>query len=417
MIKMKRTLRLVLVLTSAILLTVIAAVAASADSENILFPVWGKDSEQSYEIKGEIGLGENTVTVDDGCWKLEAENAGYYGYVYSNPDSESLMDVAQLKNGKAEIIYTENMFGFGFDWVENGENAYLVFYLENPGTYYIRFSSTNSIYGDKEAVPSTDDISFVCFGELESLEISKDPLLIETDICLWWREEESKPCYFGEDVETYLTFTSGRYKIDLLGYMDKWESGKRVFTYDLGNGPELSKELTLTCVTDTLETVSFPEGFNPAVKYSYKAADSEYPNSHTQSDCAFPEWVELKFNDGSSVKAFTNEEAYVSGDKFAYFEDNEHHEHWVLLQYLRNEDGSIYFTVKVDGVVFGESKVKAEYNVISAYMNHLSGCMFFLKRFAGDMIFSPAAAISSLSNNLREEFREFSAYLKEANIF
>ncbi len=415
---MKKTLRLALIITSAILLIIAAAVASSASDDDVLFLVWkdGKEQYEPFAVKGEIALGENTVTVNDGCWKFTAEKAGYYGYDYSDEESQSSMEIAVLKNGKADTVYTENMSGLCFDWVENGENGYYVFYLETPGTYYIRFSSAASLYRDKEAVPSTDVISFVYFGELESLEISKDPLYIETDICLWWREEESTLCCFGEDVEQWLTFTNGRYKTGLIGSVDKWESGKRIFTYNLGNGPEMSKELTLVGITDTLESISFPEGFNPVIKFNYKAADSQDPFSQIGRDCAFSEWTQLNFTDGSSVKAITDNEEHVSYDKFAYFKDDEGREHWVLMQYLWLDDG-IHFSAKVDGVTVSDSKAKTNSDVFGAYMNHLSSCVFFFRQFAGEMIYSPASAISSLSNNLREEYREFSEYIKNAKRF
>jgi len=415
---MKKTLRLALIITSAILFAVIAAFAASADSESILFPVWGEDDEQyaSYEVKGEVTPGENNVTVDDGCWKFIAEEAGYYGYDYSNPDSGTSMDIAQLKNGKAETVYTENMPGLCFDWVENGENGYYVFYLETPGTYYIRFSSADSLYRDKEAVPSTDVISFVYFGELESLEIGKDPLYIEKDICLWWKNEEDTPCYISEDVEQWLTFTNGRYKTGLIGSVDKWESGKRIFTYNLGNGPDIEKEVNLIGLADEIESVSFPEGFKPAVTLSYRAAGEEYGFSDYDWNENYPEWVELKFKDGSIVKVDTVD-PYSSSELLARFTDKEGIEHWVLMMYLWPEDG-IDFCLKVDGTPFVATEAKTDCNIAADFLKHLSSYVYYF-RLAMYEAFNngPAEGITSLFDYLRRESESFSEYMKRVNLF
>ncbi len=403
---MKKALRLALLSAMVLIMVLTGTVCfASGDSGSVRFKDRFDDDYTELAVKGELSLGENTVSVNDGCYKFTAESAGYYGNYYPDDETATIMSVAKpSEDGIAEIIYTESGPGTAFDIVEDGNTVYWVFYIESPGTYYFSFETYD--YENENPAPFSDKIVLTCLGDFVSYELSKDTFYIESDIFLWWKEENDTFCCFGENVDEYVNFTNGRFKTKMLGNVDKWESGKRTFTFDFGNGPDIGKEITLTGLADTIESVILPDDFRPVVSKRYWAIDPVFPDAKSDRSYTFPGWVELEFKDGSSVRIDPEGSGYMANEEYAEFEDGEGRSHWVFLQYTDTA-----FIVRVDGVTFTELKAEKKYNIIRDFLTLISNYIYHIKLFPQDLANdSLSVAITNLRDSMAGETNNFFEY-------
>ena len=102
---MKKALRLALLSAMVLIMVLTGTVCfASGDSESVRFKDRFNDDYTELAVKGELSLGENTVSVNDGCYKFTAESAGYYGNYYPDDETATIMSVAKpSEDGIAEI--------------------------------------------------------------------------------------------------------------------------------------------------------------------------------------------------------------------------------------------------------------------------------------------------------------------------
>ena len=348
---MKKALALILsfvIAFSAMTVSGVCVFAQDASSETILLNTWECDDSGNYiynevPVTGEIVPGENTVTADGSCYRLTAAKTGYYGL---SEDGYCWLDVLQKdEEERGKLVYSSAGVTYWCDTViRNNGKSYNIIYIEEPGTFYVRFAAD-------EANAADCVTDFVYFGELESFEASCNPLVMGSDIEMIWREDEGGTCCIKE---VNLTFSGGETCVSTCyGRIDEWRPGARIFSDKISNGPEYTVQLNLVSVTEAIDRVELPNKYGTVLLTSF--ADSECFNlSDSEIEKLFwPECVDVYFKDGSVQRVEITED---DGDDCysGTIASEDGKEHNIVLYYNR---GNNCFNAYIDGIHFTDLPV------------------------------------------------------------
>ena len=313
-----------------------------------------KPINKELPVKGEMVLGSNTITVNDGCYKFNAAESGYYGIHsdYSSTDVSDMYDVA-VKNEENEaemIVYIPDDYPYVCRYVTCSNNLeYSIFYIEEPGTYYVTFYDTYNSDNIKSC-----EIDFIYFGELESFETVCDPLVMgyhsesvddsknEPDIGIIELEDCGAECCISE---VNFAFSGGeKCKGTCYGYVDQWQPGNRRFTYYISNGPKLKAEINLDSAAKSIDRIEIPNKYGSVFLTNF--ADSEYSIVKMNGEELFwPDYVDVYFKDGSVQRTELTEDGYYTYRGIITDDDGTEH---VLIMYFDCDNSC--FNVNVEGL-------------------------------------------------------------------
>ncbi len=357
--------------------------ADTADIEEVMWHALSGGEEgdgyRALPVRGELSVGENNVNVNDGCLSFYAEKSGYYAIVETVDPSESkngaTFDIAAVDSeNKANFIFSTNGPRLSINEVNDG-NGYkgIVFYIDEPGTYYFRFYDEDYIdgkYVETDIFSCSEEIRYL--GDLVSASFGKDTLYIGKDIDSTWGDRSV-------DFRCDLSFSDGNtYSSGLLGSVDELEPGDRTISFSVSNGPSVAVNVKLAGLTEKIEKIVFPDDFTPAVTYHFEPIY----NGVSSRTYSYPEYVELHFTDGSVKKVdFDSDEKWVEcSSSFTLGSDNQYH--YIKTEYVYMSETEVMFLVNLDGVRVDEMPVKhisPSNSDFGTYLSNAGGLLKFLR--------------------------------------
>ena len=397
---------LIPVLVIAAILCVFASGAAADGVDSVFFFDYTSEEGIVYKpvpVRGELSVGKNDVTVNDGCLLFKAENAGYYAVTITEDPSETekyaMFDLAQIGSGnKAQMVFSTNGPSTWINEIE-GADGYsgIVFYIDKPGTYCSRFYNEDFVDGRHvagEEFACSADVRFL--GELVSAGFDKDPLYLGMDVANLW----------GDGSVTFtcgLTFSDGNtYQCGMAGWADKFEAGKRTIRFNISNGPDVKVSANFISLTQKIDKLTLPENYTPEIIYRFSAL----PYETYERIFSHPEYVEIHFKDGTVRKVDVRSDDFwleCSGG-FTLGEE----EHYIETAFISIDENEFVFRIFVDGVLFEEMPVKNTSSFISDLSVYFSGIgqLLHYLRFTGNIrgMIDNFTAVPALAGRLSKKF-------------
>lgn len=361
---------LVPVLVLAAILSAFASGASADGTDTVFFNVWVNNTTTEYKpfpVRGELSVGRNDVTVNDGCLRFEAENAGYYAIDVDSSETDRYIcfDISETdgENKEKRSVFSTNGPSTWIDTIE-GADGYTgtVFYIDKPGTYYSRLYTEHYVDGEfvnGEKFACSADIRFL--GDLVSVDFGKDPLCLGPDVEIIW---DGDAVIFACD----LTFSAGSaYRCETIGRPDKLEAGKRTILFNISNGPDVNVNVNFITLAQKTGKIVLPAGYTPTVKYSF-------PNNILDSyKTAFshPEYVELHFKDGTVKKVdLPSKDFWLEcNGGFTLGEET----HFVETKFSLINEKDWVFRVYIDGLLYEEMPAKITFSFLSDLSVYFSG--------------------------------------------
>ncbi len=257
--KTKKTIKAVIAMALALILSLGAMSAAFAANDSITWTVY--DETVSCTYNSALALGTNTVAIKEG---------GYYYF-----------DLSELENGYYSVEITDSVFEY-FCVPEKSGNKYVgwgdgenFFSYDVDRFVFNRNEKTDvaivGAYGAAEAV----NVEVEYLGEdIESVELNDeniDELILHYDIMEYGTEE------YGANFDTVVTFTSGktleeegvRYWFDYDGGLNK---GENTVTLEFA-GHEFEQKLNVALISDYISGVEVEGSANARIYYNGYSAD------------------------------------------------------------------------------------------------------------------------------------------------
>ncbi len=389
--------------------------AADTDVDTVFWSVWN-GSEQvltPFTVKGELKTGKNDVMVNDGCLSLHAECSGYYAIDITSPSEKGvLFEVATIDSkNKANNVFSTYGCCMWIDDVDDGKGFNgIIFYIEQPGTYYIRFSYEEYIdgkYVTEDIFACSADVRFL--GNLISVSAGKNPLYIGTDISLVWPYEDYHTVGFG----CTFVFSDGiTYPGGNIGVVDKLAPGKRTLSFELSNGPEIEMQVNLASLIDSVEEVVLPDDFTPARIYRFDPDDYQGYSSNFSR----PGYLELHFKDGTAKKvALDSTETGTECWKSFRYGGKDHS----VYSYIHYPGDGEVFSISVDDIVVYEKELKRVSSGVSDLMTFLLEVSELLKSVHTGSPDNTAKNISAVSceiYNLTKAYIQYLRFIAENDI-
>ena len=309
------------------------AIPSFADeAETVLWPWW--DYENSVETTvelpylGELSEGKNNISANsNNCCSFTAAQTGYW--LFSDIEAVEVSTATEA-NRVTSVCRAQHC------WYNDTNGGYCVYLEKDVQTYLCLYTEeSNAVFVDY-------------LGEIVSVFPERDYAYKHELDLIDDTERVSAPYRPYLQMPVTVSFSTGKMVsfTYLYGKTDSADTGRRLFKADLFNGHGFDLEFTLKDSAEIVDSVVLPEDFISGFLLQYK--NFRYDDSLYSDLYEMPEFVEIRFKDGS-IKRFEIEiENPYYGYVTYYFNLDDGSEHMMNIGYRKNGNGRIAFAVGID---------------------------------------------------------------------